>query len=255
MTVAIGGQHPYSFDGVEFGADSIRIAGAATCAAISRSRALADRVPLLSAVLSTHPVADGRRSPEQFGGLCAEPVRGAGVRAIAMALDADVEVDAGGRLRVLDASAYFGDRNRKYCNAFGVSALVMPHRVEGGGYAVETCAGHGAAEAGGGVAVVIWLDPDQRIDHCAIAAWGTGGWAERDTALELGMIGGRVEDVDANDVGADFIWNLPGCKGSRARRGSEMVAHAWGRAVRDAQHPREAGAAPLVDVRDPGNAI
>ena len=162
--------------------------------------------------------------------------------AVALALDASMEVVSANGRRSIAARDYFEGfwttSMRPDELLAGVTFPVWSGRC---GFAIEEFARRHGDFAIAGAAIGVELDADDRVRRCAIGLIGLGSTPERAARAE-GAVGAQlITDVDAEDVGRLAMTRLEAVPGDlngsaayRSRVGAAMVARAWKRACAEA---------------------
>jgi carbon-monoxide dehydrogenase medium subunit len=109
------------------------------------------------------------------------------------------------------------------------------------GFAVEEFARRHGDFAIAGASIGVELDADDRIRRSAIGLIGLGSTPERAAAAEVAVVGKRISDVDAEELGRAAMAGLEsvpsdlnGSAAYRTRVGAAMVERAWARARAEA---------------------
>jgi len=231
----VGAADPASRTGVWIGAG-------ATEAAVEASAEVRSAVPLL-AKATTFVGHVQIRNRGTLGGSIAHADPAAEYPAVALALDARLEVVSTQGHRTIEARDFFD----------GLWSTTMePHELLTGvwfptwsgrtGFAVEELARRHGDFAVAGAAVGVQLDGDDRIQRCGIGLIGLGSTPERARAAEAELVGRPVTDIEPDEVGRlamiglDSIpADLHGSAEYRRRVGAVMVGRAWAAAVMEAQ--------------------
>jgi aerobic carbon-monoxide dehydrogenase medium subunit len=224
--------------------DGTLTVGAATPdAAVERDAEVAAAVPLLSHVtpLIGHFQIRNRGT---VGGALAHADPAAEYPAVALALDADLEVVSTKQSRVIAAADFFqGLWTTALESGELLAAVRFPVWSGRCGFAAEEFARrHGDFALAGAVAAV-QLDGDDVIRRAAIALFGVGTTPVRARTAEAALLGGRVGEMDGDDVGRLALDDVGEPSGDahapaayRARVARAMAARAWERAVEEARH-------------------
>ena len=227
--------------GIERGQGSVRIGAATTQAMVGASAEVASGVPLLAR--STPLIGHFQiRNRGTLGGSIAHADPAAEYPAVALALDADMEVVSTRGGRTIAAADFF---EGLWTTAIepdellvGVSFPVWTGRC---GFAVEEFARRHGDFAIAGAAVGVELDPDGLIRRTGIGLIGMGSTPRRATAAELELEGSAIAEVDPDEVGRLAMAGLEsvlddqhGSAAYRRRVGAAMVARAWAQAGSEA---------------------
>jgi len=221
--------------------DGVLVVGAGTVdAAVGADPAVAASVPLLAE--ATPLIGHFQiRNRGTIGGSLAHADPAAEYPAVALALDAELEVASAAGRRVVPAAEFF---EGTWTTALEGDEILTAARFsvwEGRcGFAVEELARrHGdfaVAGAAGGVA----LDPDGTVVRCAVALIGMESTPVRAWRAEAALVGtspGPAEVVEAAQLAVDGIDPPADVHGSGAYRkkvGAEMVRRMLTRALEEA---------------------
>jgi carbon-monoxide dehydrogenase medium subunit len=220
--------------GIERRNGSLWVGGGTTETMVGGSAEVAAAVPLLTR--ATPFIGHFQiRNRGTLGGSIAHADPAAEYPAVALALDASMEVVSARGRRSISARDFFG----------GVwSTSLMPDEVLAGvsfpvwsgrcGFAVEEFARRHGDFALAGAALGLELGSDDRIRRCAIGLIGLGSTPERASEAEAALIGQLVTDVDSEELGRLAVANLEsipydlhGSVPYRRHLGGVMVARAW----------------------------
>lgn len=228
--------------GIERRGASLWVGAATTDAAVEASSEVAAEVPLLAR--ATPFVGHFQiRSRGTLGGSIAHADPAAEYPAVALTLDATMEVVSPRGRRSIPASEFF---DGLYTTTMepdeileGVSFPIWEGRC---GFGVEELARRHGDFAIAGAAVGVELDGEDRIRRCAIGLIGLGYGPERALAAEAELTGRSVAEIDAEEVGrlatAELQWvpeDLHGSAEYRKRAGAVMATRAWSAAVGEAR--------------------
>ena len=182
------------------------------------------------------------RSRGTLGGSIAHADPAGEYPAVALALDAEMEVLSPRGRRDLRADEFF--------TGLWETALAPDEVLTGVRFPVwRGRCGFGVAEfarrhgdfAIAGAVIAIELDGDDRVSRCGIGLLGLGSTPRGAPEAETAVRGRPVADVSADEVGElamagldDIPTDLQGSASYRARVGSEMVARAWTEATTEA---------------------
>ena len=227
--------------GIERRGDRLWVGAGTTEAAVESSAEVAAAVPLLSRV--TPLIGHFQiRSRGTVGGSIAHADPAAEYPAVALALDATMDVVSPTGERTIAAADYF-DGLWSTSMAPDEVLVGVSFPVWGGrsGFAVEELARRHGDFAVAGATVGVELDGDDRILRSAIGLIGMGSTPVRAAGAEAGIAGRPVEEVDPEEVGRLAVAGLDavpddlhGSARYRLRVGAAMVARAWATATREA---------------------
>ena len=220
--------------GIERRDDALWIGAATTQASIEVSADVASTVPLLTEVtpLIGHFQIRNRGT---LGGSIAHADPAAEYPAVALALDASMHVASSNGSRTVPARDFFDGLWTTTMEPdellVGVSFPIWDRRC---GFAVEEFARRHGDFAIAGATVGVELDESDKIGRCAIGLIGLGSTPERADAVETGLVGRPIAEVEAEDVGRLAVAglgavpdDLHGSADFRRRVGAAMVARAW----------------------------
>jgi carbon-monoxide dehydrogenase medium subunit len=228
--------------GIERRDGSLWVAAGTTDAAVGASAAVASSVPLLAR--ATPLIGHFQiRNRGTLGGSIAHADPAAEYPAVALALDASMEVASARGRRLIAASDFFDGLWSTTMEPdellIGVSFPIWGDRS---GFAVEEFARRHGDFALAGAAIGVELDEDDRIERCAIGLIGLGSTPERATAAEPELAGRPVAEVEPEEVGrlataglGSVPSDLHGSARYRKRVGAAMVARAWTTATAEAR--------------------
>ncbi len=228
--------------GIERRNGALWVGGGTTEAAVERSDEVAAAVPLLAR--ATPLIGHFQiRNRGTVGGSIAHADPAAEYPAVALALDAEMEVLSPRGARTIPAAEFFtglwstGLEPDELLT--GVSFPVWTGRC---GFAVEEVARRHGDFAVAGAVVGVELDPDDRVRRCAVGLIGLGSTPRRAPAAESAAIGAGLADIDPDELGRaalaeldDIPADLHGSAGYRRRVGAAMVARAWTAATTEAR--------------------
>jgi len=228
--------------GIERRGDELWIGAGTTEAAVEKSEEVAAAVPLLTKA-SPHVGHFQIRNRGTIGGAIAHADPAGEYPAVALALDATMEVLSPRGARSIPASEFF---DGLWTTTMEPDELLVgvTFPVWGGrsGFAVEELARRHGDFAIAGAVVGVELDDGDRVARAAIGLIGLGSTPERARAAEEDVTGRTVDEIDAEALGRLAMQNLDGVPsdlhGSAAYRttvGGVMVARAWTKAVEDAR--------------------
>jgi carbon-monoxide dehydrogenase medium subunit len=227
--------------GIERRDGTLRIGAGTTDAEVESSAEVAASVPLLARAtpLIGHVQIRNRGT---VGGSIAHADPAAEYPAVALALDAEMEVLSPSGVRTVPAGEFFTGLWSTAVEADELlGAVSFPIWTGRCGFAIEEFARRHGDFAIAGAAVGVELDSDDRIVRCAIGLIGLDSMPRRASAAEAEAIGSAVTDVIPDDLGrlatADLDSipsDLHGSAEYRRRVGAAMVARAWTAATREA---------------------
>ena len=220
---------------------AVRIAAMTPQAAAERSADVTAAVPLLARAL---PLVGHFqiRNRGTVGGSIAHADPASELPAVALALDAELDVLGPSGSRTIPASEFF---TGTWTTALGddelLTAVTFPTWSGRCGFAVEELARRHGDFAVAGAAVAVEVGGDDRVARCAIGLFGLGSTPERASAAEAAVAGSVLGDVDVEEVGRLAVSalesvpsDLHGSEDYRRRVGAEMVARAWRAASEEA---------------------
>ena len=229
--------------GIERRDDALWVGAGTTQAGIETSAEVASAVPLLTKVtpLIGHFQIRNRGT---VGGSIAHADPAAEYPAVALALDATVEVVSAKGGRAIRARDFFDGLWTTTMEPdeilAGVSFPIWSGRC---GFAVEEFARRHGDFAIAGAVVGVELDGSDRIRRCAIGLIGLGSSPERAEAAETELTGRPIADVDPEDLGRlamsgleSVPADLHGSAQFRTRVGAAMVTRAWRTASAEARN-------------------
>ncbi len=230
--------------GIERRNGRLRIGAGTTHATVGASAEVARSVPLLTQAtpLIGHLQIRNRGT---LGGSVAHADPAAEYPAIALALDATMEVVSSRGRRDIAAAAFFdGLWTTTMAPDELLVAVSFPVWSGRGGFAVQEFARRHGDFAIAGATVGVELDDEDRIRRSAIGLIGLGSTPERARLAEAELAGRPITDVDPQEVGrlavgelASVLDDQHGSVDYRKRVGAEMTARAWSRASAEARQP------------------
>jgi carbon-monoxide dehydrogenase medium subunit len=228
--------------GIERRDGGLWVGAGTTDAAVEASAEAASAVPLLAR--ATPLIGHFQiRSRGTLGGSIAHADPAAEYPAVALALDASMEVVSPKGRRTIEARDFFAGLWSTSMEPdellVGVSFPIWSGRS---GFAVEEFARRHGDFAIAGAAIAVELDRDDRIRRCAIGLFGLGSTPERARGAEAELAGRPLREVEAQEVGrlalaglASIPGDLHGSAEYRERVGAAMVARAWTTAAAEAR--------------------
>ncbi len=229
--------------GIERRGDALWVGAGTTEAAVGASVEVASSVPLLAK--ATPFVGHFQiRNRGTLGGSIAHADPAAEYPAVALALDASMDVVSSRGSRTIAARDFF---DGLWSTSMETDELLagVSFPIWGGrcGFAVEEFARRYGDFALAGVAVAIELDGDDRVRRSALGLIGMGSTPERAVTTEAQLAGQPVTEVDAEEVGRSAVAGLEavpsdlhGSADYRRQLGAAMVARAWRTASAEARH-------------------
>ncbi|BBU24691.1 FAD binding domain-containing protein [Mycobacterium xenopi] len=234
--------------GIDRLGDEVRVTAATPHVFVEMDDEVAEGVPLLTR--ATPLIGHFQiRNRGTLGGAIAHADPAAEYGAVALALGARMEAVSSAGSREIAADDFFTGlwENSLQSNEI-LTAVRFP--VWGGrcGFAIEELARRHGDFAIAGAAVAVQLDGDDRVSRCGVGLLGLGSTPRRASAAEQAVVGQRVDDITAADIGHlavsgldDIPADLQGSARYRARVGAIMVARAWASATAEAkEQPRHA---------------
>jgi carbon-monoxide dehydrogenase medium subunit len=229
--------------GIERRDGHLWVGAGTTEAQIESSADVADAVPLLAR--ATPLVGHFQiRNRGTVGGSIAHADPAAEYPAVALALDASMEVLSSRGARTIAARDFF---DGLWSNSMESDELLVglsfPLWTGRCGFAIEEFARRDGDFAIAGAAVGVEIDAADHVTRCAIGLIGLGSTPIRASTAETSVVGQTVAGIVADELGALAIAGLEavpsdlhGSAEYRTRVGASMVARAWERAVAEAQH-------------------
>jgi aerobic carbon-monoxide dehydrogenase medium subunit len=227
--------------GLERRGDALWIGAATTDAALERDPDVAAAAPLVARatpLIGHRPI----RNRGTLGGSLAHADPAAEYPAVALALDAELEVLGPAGTRRVPAADFF---TGLWTTALapddllvGAAFPVWPGRC---GFAVEELARREGDFAVAGAVVAVELDGDDAVARCAVALIGMGSTPLRAAAAEALATGAAAGDVDADELGrvaaaaTDPPSDLHGSAAYRRRVCATVLSRAWSSAVEEAR--------------------
>ena len=228
--------------GIERRNGSLWVGAGTTEAAVERSAEVADAVPLLSR--ATPYIGHFQiRSRGTVGGSIAHADPAAEYPAVALALDAEMDVVSPRGRRTVPAAEFFtGLWSTDLAPDELLAGTSFPVWSGRCGFAVEEFARRHGDFALAGAVVAVELEADDTIRRSAVGLIGLGGTPLRAAEAETLVAGRPVGEVDAEAVGQAATAGLDrvpadmhGSAAYRIRVGAAMVARAWTAASEEAR--------------------
>lgn len=223
---------------IDLDGDAVRIGAGTPHAFVGMDDEVADSVPLLT--LATPYIGHFQiRTRGTLGGAIAHADPAAEYAAVALALDAQMEAVSSKGARQIPAAEFFTGLWETSLRSGEILASVR-FPVWGGrsGFAIEEFARRHGDFAIAGAAVAVELDASDNVARCGIGLLGLGSTPLRGSAAEDAVVGRRVGEVSADEVGRiaiealeDIPADLQGSAAYRAKVGAAMVARAWASAT------------------------
>ncbi|KUI10654.1 carbon monoxide dehydrogenase [Mycobacterium lehmannii] len=221
---------------------AVRVAAGTPHSFVGMDDEVAESVPLLT--LATPHIGHFQiRTRGTLGGAIAHADPAAEYAAVALALDAQMDVVSSTGFRQIAATDFFtGLWETSLAPGEMLTAVHFP--VWGGrsGFALEEFARRHGDFAIAGAAVAVELDDDDRVSRCGIGLLGLGSTPLRGSAAEAAVTGRPVDEISAEEVGRlalseleDIPSDLQGSATYRAKVGATMVARAWSGAITEAR--------------------
>ncbi|KUH99636.1 carbon monoxide dehydrogenase [Mycolicibacterium acapulense] len=221
---------------------AVRVAAGTPHSFVGMDDEVAESVPLLT--LATPHIGHFQiRTRGTLGGAIAHADPAAEYAAVALALDAQMDVVSSTGFRQIAATDFFtGLWETSLAPGEMLTAVHFP--VWGGrsGFALEEFARRHGDFAIAGAAVAVELDDDDRVSRCGIGLLGLGSTPLRGSAAETAVTGRPVDEISAEEVGRlalsgleDIPSDLQGSATYRAKVGATMVARAWSGAITEAR--------------------
>jgi len=220
--------------------DAVVIGAATVDATVEHDADVATRVPLLAR--ATPLIGHFQiRNRGTVGGSIAHGDPAAEYPAVALALDAEMEVvSTRGRRQIPAADFFRGFWTTALEDDELLTDVRFPVWTGRCGFAVREFARRHGDFAVAGTVVGVELGDDDRIQRCAIGLFGLGPTPLRATAAEQAAVGqkpgpsgdelGRLAMSELTEVPSD----VHGSAGYRTRVGAAMVARAWTEAIGEA---------------------
>ncbi|WP_019928244.1 xanthine dehydrogenase family protein subunit M [Nocardia sp. BMG111209] len=227
--------------GIENRGDSLWVGAGTTHATVGRSEDVRRAVPLLSRA-TPHIGHFQIRNRGTIGGSIAHADAAAEYPAVALTLDAQLEaLSPRGRRTIAAADFFTGMWSTALEPDELLTGIEFPVWHGRSGFAIEEFARRSGDFALAGATVAVRLDADSRVERCGIGLFGLAPTTERAAAAEAELIGRRVSEISADEVGRTATAGLSsvpsdmhGSGDYRKRLGAQMVARAWRRAVDEA---------------------
>jgi aerobic carbon-monoxide dehydrogenase medium subunit len=228
--------------GIELADGGVRIGAGTTQAAIERSAEVATTVPLLAR--ATPLIGHFQiRNRGTVGGSLAHADPAAEYPAVALALDAWMEIEGPDTSREVPAAEFF---TGLWSTAVGddelLTAVTFPVWSGRCGFAVREFARRPGDFAIAGAAVAVELDDDDRVRRCGIGLIGLGSTPLRAVHAESEVTGVPIDEVDPDEVGGLVVAGLEsvpsdlhGSADYRRRVGAHTASSAWADAVEEAR--------------------
>jgi carbon-monoxide dehydrogenase medium subunit len=235
--------HVADLRGIQRTNGSVRIGATTTQAAVERSAEVAASVPLLAR--ATPLIGHFQiRNRGTIGGSIAHADPAGEYPAVAIALDAELEVLSTTGRRTLPAGEFFtGTWSTTLTEEELLTAVILPVWTGRCGFAIREFARRHGDFAIAGAAIAVEIGDDDRVRRCGMGLLGLDSTPERARSAETALLGTRVDDVDADEIGhlaVSTLESVPsdlhGSSAYRRRVGAAMVAGAWRVAIEEARH-------------------
>lgn len=219
--------------GIDLVDDQLVVRAATPHALVGMDDEVADSAPLLT--LATPHIGHFQiRTRGTLGGAIAHADPAAEYAAVALALDARIEaVSTRGRREIAATDLFTGLWETSLTPDEILTTVRFPVWSGRCGFAVEEFARRHGDFAIAGAAVALEVDGDDRVIRCGIGLLGLGSTPLRGTDGERALVGQRLSEIDADEVGAttlaalqDIPADLQGSASYRRRVGTAMVARA-----------------------------
>jgi carbon-monoxide dehydrogenase medium subunit len=228
--------------GIERRVDHLRIGAGTTEAAVGASAEVASACPLLTR--ATPFIGHFQiRNRGTLGGSIAHADAAAEYPAVALALDASLEVLSVRGVREIPATEYF---TGLWSTAMEPDEILVgasfPIWSGRSGHSIRELARRHGDFAIAGATVSIELGTDDRVRRCGIGLIGLGTIPRRAGAAEQAALGRTPEEIASDEVGRlavadleDVPSDLHGTSAYRRKVGATMVARAWTDAMSEAR--------------------
>ena len=229
--------------GIERRNGTLWIGAGTTEAAVERSDEVTAAVPLMTR--ATPFVGHAAiRNRGTVGGSLAHADPAAEYPAVALALDAEMDVMSVRGRRTVPAADFFTGLWSTSLEPdellLGIAFPVWSGRC---GFAVHEFARRHGDFAIAGAAVAVALDDSDRVERCAVGLIGLGSTPLRAADAERAAAGATADDLSPDELGrlaVDSLDGVPsdlhGSAAYRQRVGGVMVARAWTSALAEARH-------------------
>jgi carbon-monoxide dehydrogenase medium subunit len=227
--------------GIERREEALWVGAGTTQSAVGDSADVSAAVPLLAR--ATPFIGHFQiRNRGTLGGSIAHADPAGEYPAVALALDASMEVvSANGRRSIAARDFFEGFWTTTMQPDELLAGVTFPIWSGRCGFAIEEFARRHGDFAIAGAAIAVALDADDRIRRCAIGLIGLGSTPERAGAAEAAVAGQLMGAVEADELGRlamagleSVPSDLNGSAAYRTRVGAAMVARAWNRAGAEA---------------------
>jgi carbon-monoxide dehydrogenase medium subunit len=229
--------------GIERRNGSLWIGAGTTEAAVEGSTDVAAAAPLLAK--ATPLIGHFQiRNRGTVGGSIAHADPAAEYPAVALALDATLEVLGPKGSRTVEARDFFtGLWSTAMAEDELLTGISFPVWTGRCGFAVEELARRHGDFAMAGAAVALELDGDDRVTRCGIGLLGLGSTPLRATAAETEIVGRAVGELEAKELGVLALRDLDsipadlhGSSEYRRKVGAVMVSRALTNAMAEARN-------------------
>ncbi len=229
--------------GIERRDDNLWVGAGTTEAKIESSASVADAAPLLAR--ATPLIGHFQiRNRGTVGGSIAHADPAAEYPAVALALDASMEVLSSRGTRTIAACDFFdGLWSTSMAPDELLVGLSFPLWTGRCGFAIEEFARRDGDFAIVGAVVGVEIDAADQVTRCAIGLIGVGSTPARASSAETSVVGEKATDILPDDLGSLAVSGLEavpsdlhGSAEFRKRVGAAMVARAWKTAMAEALH-------------------
>jgi carbon-monoxide dehydrogenase medium subunit len=229
--------------GIERRNGSVWIGAGTTEAAVERSSEVVAAAPLLAR--ATPLIGHFQiRNRGTVGGSIAHADPAAEYPAVALALDAEMEVLSPRGTRTIPAPEFFtGLWSTGLEPDELLTGVTFPVWTGRCGFAIEEVARRHGDFAVAGAVVGVELDGDDTVQRCAIGLIGLGSAPVRASEAEAAALGATVTDIAPGELGRaalagldEIPSDLHGSAAYRRRVGAAMVARAWAAATTEARN-------------------
>ncbi|MDA4106429.1 FAD binding domain-containing protein [Mycolicibacterium holsaticum] len=227
--------------GIDLVDGAVRIGAGTPHAYVGMDDEVAESVPLLT--LATPHIGHFQiRTRGTLGGAIAHADPAAEYAAVAVALDARMDVTSSQGSREIAARDFFtGLWETSLRPAEILTAVHFPVWGARSGFAMEEFVRRHGDFAIAGAAVAVELDDADRVTRCGIGLLGLGSTPLRGTPAEQAITGRPVGDISVDEIGElalsgidDIPSDLQGSAAYRAKIGATMVARALSTAITEA---------------------
>ncbi|BBY19431.1 FAD binding domain-containing protein [Mycolicibacterium litorale] len=224
--------------GIDLVDGQVAVRAATPHALVGMDDEVADSVPLLT--LATPHIGHFQiRTRGTLGGAVAHADPAAEYAAVALALDAHIDaVSTRGDRAIAAADFFTGLWETSLAPDEILTAVRFPVWSGRCGFAVEEFARRHGDFAIAGAVVALEVDGEDRVTRCGIGLLGLGSTPLRGTDGERAVVGERLSDIGADEIGrvtlaalSDVPADLQGSASYRRRVGAAMVSRALTSAI------------------------